>query len=326
MLPATGLIAQVASTAGGPKAGRIDVHNHYGSPALTAAVGEKRLGAAVAGCTPEKALADGDGAGVSTGLLSIAPQGDPFGDPATAARLARDCNEYAAKVAADHPGRFGVFGMTPMPNIDGTLKEIEYALDTLKADGIGFFTSYGDKWLGDAAFNPVFEELNRRKTLVYTHPITANCCKNLIPNLGDGAIEWGTDTTRAVANMIFNGAQARYPNVRMIFSHGGGTMPFLVERFANMAKGAQYASKFPDGFAGAAAKYFYDTAQVANPAAMSALSKVVPISSIVFGTDFPFRKAGEHVQGLKDCGVFSADDLRKIDRENILPFVPRFKT
>lgn len=326
MLPATGLIAQVASTGGGPKAGRIDVHNHYGSPALTAAVGEKRLGAAVAGWTPEKALADMDGAGVSTGLLSIAPQGDPFGDPATAVRLARDCNEYAAKVAADHPGRFGVYGMTPMPNIDGTLKEIEYALDTLKADGICFFTSYGDKWLGDAAFNPVFEELNRRKTLVYTHPITANCCKNLIPNLGDGAIEWGTDTTRAVANMIFNGAQARYPNVRMIFSHGGGTMPFLVERFANMAKGAQYASKFPDGFAGAAAKYFYDTAQVANPAAMSALSKVVPISSIVFGTDFPFRKAGEHVQGLKDCGVFSADDLRKIDRENILPFVPRFKT
>ena len=100
--------------------------------------------------------------------------------------------------ASDHPGRFGVFAMTPMPNLDGTLKEIEYAFDTLKVDGIGLFTSYGDKWLGDAAFNPVFEELNRRKALVYTHPhITANCCKNLLPNIGDGAIEWGTDTTRS---------------------------------------------------------------------------------------------------------------------------------
>ena len=324
VLPASGLIAQVAS-GGGPKGGLIDVHSHYSSPNLVAAVGQKRLGAAVAGWVPEKSLEDMDGAGVSTGLLSIAPQGDPFGDPSMAVRLARDCNEYAAKVASDHPGRFGVFAMTPMPNLDGTLKEIEYAFDTLKVDGIGLFTSYGDKWLGDAAFNPVFEELNRRKALVYTHPITANCCKNLLPNIGDGAIEWGTDTTRAITNMIFNGAQARYPNVRMIFSHGGGTMPFLVERFANMAKGAQYAARFPEGFAGAAAKFFYDTAQAANPAAMSALSKVVPISSIVFGTDFPFRNAGEHVKGLKECGVFSADDLQRIRRDNILPFVPRFK-
>jgi len=322
MLPASRLLGQVATS--GPKAGRIDVHNHFSCPALVDAVGTKRLGGAVVGWSPEKAMADMDGAGVATGMTSIAPQGDPFGDAATAPKLARACNEYAAKLASDHPGRFGVFAMTPMPNIDGTLKEIAYAFDTLKADGIGMFTSYGDKWLGDAAFNPVFEELNRRKAVVYTHPQTANCCKNLLPSVGDGAIEWGTDTTRAVANMIFGGAQMRYPNVKMIFSHGGGTMPFLIERFANMAKSANLAPKFPQGFVGAAAKYFYDTAQVANPAAMSALSKVVPITSIVFGTDFPFRNSAEHVKGLKECGVFSEADLAKIDRTNVAPFLPRF--
>ena len=326
LLPTGAMLGQVTGrSAGGEKNGRIDVHNHFTPPALLAAVGEKRLGAAMAKWTPDKTLADMDAAGVTTVITSIAPQGDPFGDPATAVRMAHDCNEYAARMATEHPGRFGVFAMTPMPNIDASLREIEYAYDTLKADGIGLFTSYGDKWLGDPAFDPVFEELNRRKAVVYTHPQSANCCKNLLASVNDGAIEWGTDTTRAIAQMIFGGAAARYPNVRMIFSHGGGTMPFLVERFTNMAKSPQLAPKFPNGFAGAAGKFYYDTAQASNPAAMSALSKVVPISQIVFGTDFPFRNSAEHVKGLKECGVFSADDLKKIDRDNALPLVPRFK-
>jgi predicted TIM-barrel fold metal-dependent hydrolase len=169
----------------------------------------------------------------------------------------------------------------------------------------------------------VFEELNRRSAVVYTHPNTADCCRNLLPNVGDGAIEWGTDTTRAIAQLVFGGATGRYPKVRMIFSHGGGTMPFLVERFVNMARGAQYASRFPQGFGGEAAKLYYDTAQVANPAAMSALSKVVPVSQIVFGTDFPFRTAADHVKGLQDCGVFSAADLQAIDRSNALRLLPK---
>ena len=176
----------------------------------------------------------------------------------------------------------------------------------------------------DAAFAPLFEELNRRNAIVYTHPNTANCCKNLLPNVGDGAIEWGTDTTRAIAQIVFGGAAARYPNVQMIFSHGGGTMPFLIERFTAMARSAQFAPKFPQGFTGVAGKFFYDTAQVANPAAMSALTKVVPTSQIVFGTDYPFRTLAEHVKGLKDCGVFNPAQLQAID-QNALKLLPKFK-
>jgi predicted TIM-barrel fold metal-dependent hydrolase len=319
---ASALLGQTGLPAG-QQAGRIDVHNHFMPPSVTNELGEKRMGVAGA-WTPDKALADMDGAGVTTAMTSIAPAGDPLGDPATAARIARVCNEYAARLVSDHPRRFGIFGNMPMPNVDATLKEIEYVFDTLKADGIAFYTSYGDKWLGDAAFNPVFEELNRRRAVVYTHPQTANCCKNLLPNVGDGAIEWGTDTTRAIANMVFGGAAARYPNVRMIWSHGGGTMPFLVERFTTMAQSAALAPKFPKGFAGEAAKFYYDTAQVSNPAAMSALRKVVPMSQIVFGTDYPFRTSAEHVKGLQECGVFSAQDLRLIDRGNAATFLPRY--
>jgi predicted TIM-barrel fold metal-dependent hydrolase len=312
-----------AQTAAGAR--RIDVHHHLIPPALVKALGTAGLGAGSADWTPARAIEDMERAGVAAGLSSIAPAGDPFRDVERAVRLTRECNEYSARLAADHPRRFGVFAALPLPNIDASLRELEYAFDTLKADGLGLFTSYQDKWLGDPAFNPVFEELNRRNAVVYTHPNTANCCRNLLPGIGDGAIEWGTDTTRAITLWIFGGASERYPNVRMIFSHGGGTMPFLYERFANMASSAQNAKRFPQGFRGAAARYFYDTAQVANAPAMSALSKVVPVSQIVFGTDFPFRTASDHVKGLAECGVFSAADLRAIDRDNALAILPRFK-
>jgi predicted TIM-barrel fold metal-dependent hydrolase len=109
----------------------------------------------------------------------------------------------------------------------------------------------------------------------------------------------------------------------MIFSHGGGTMPFLVERFVLMARSPQNAARFPKGFHAEAAKFYYDTAQVVNPAAMSALSKVVPVSQIVFGTDFPFRTAAEHVKGLQECGVFTDRELQAIDR-NALRLLPKY--
>lgn len=318
MLPETGLVAQSTASAPAPKNGRIDVHGHLTPPIVIQTMGADALGG-FAKWTPEKALAAMDESGVSTAMVSVPPHYDPM----TVDRIARPSNEFAAKLCADHPGRFGSFAFLPMPHIDPTLKEIEYVFDTLKADGVGMYTNYGDKWLGDAAFNPVFEELNRRKAVVFTHPITADCCKNLIAGIGDGAIEWQTDTTRAIAQMIFGGWQERFPNVRVIFSHGGGTMPFLVERFTGMAKNPKVASKFPQGFAGAAAKFYYDTAQVANPPAMSALTKVVPISQIVFGTDYPARNIADHVKGLNECGVLSAQDLQKINRENALALIPR---
>jgi predicted TIM-barrel fold metal-dependent hydrolase len=317
LIPAERIFSQTKSV-------RIDVHHHIVPPSLLQALGTQRLGGASANWNINQALEAMDQGGVSTGMTSIAPAGDPFSDRSTAVRLCRESNEYAARLVADHKGRFGIFASLPLPNIDASLREIEYAFGTLKADGVGLFTSYGDKWLGDPAFNPVFEELNRRNAIVYTHPNTANCCKNLLPNVGDGAIEWGTDTTRAITQIVFGGAAARYPNVQMIFSHGGGTMPFLIERFTAMARSAQFAPKFPQGFTGVAGKFFYDTAQVANPAAMSALTKVVPTSQIVFGTDYPFRTLAEHVKGLKDCGVFNPAQLQAID-QNALKLLPKFK-
>src|ERR1700719_1621361 len=314
------LIAQSAPAIRGAKAGRIDVHYHLTPPALIQAFGAKPFANAAnsANWTIENTLMDMERNGVAAVMCSIAPKADPFADVSKAVGLTRECNEYFAQVMTDHPGRFGLFAAVPLPNVDAALGEIDYALGTLKADGIALFTSYGDKWLGDSAFDPVFEELNRRRAVLFTHPNTANCCKNLLANIGDGTIEWGTDTTRAIANVLFSGTAARFPNVRMTFSHGGGTMPYLVERFEALAKSPKFASQFQTGFAAEAGKFYYDTAWTTNPEAMSALSRLVPISQILFGTDIPYLTAADQIKGLRECGVFSAADLARIDRENAL--------
>ena len=169
-----------------------------------------------------------DRAGVAVSITSITHPGLWYGDVDETRRLARECNDYAAKLMADYPGRFGIFASIPLPDVDGSLKEIEYAFDTLKADGIGVMTSFGDKWLGDKTFEPIMQELNRRKAVLYTHSTVANCCRNLLPDVHYSIVELAADTTRAIANVIFTGTASRYPNIRFIFSHAGGAMPFII--------------------------------------------------------------------------------------------------
>ena len=308
-----------------PKASIIDVHHHLSPPAYIADFGKRKLlERPTLDWTPEKSIADMDKAGVATAILSITTPGVWYGDDAAAVPLARVCNEYGAKLAGDSARRFGTFAILPLPNVDASLKEIEYALDTLKSDGIGLMTSYGDKWLGDPAFAPVMDELDRRKAVVFVHPTTANCCRNLIAQVPAPIIEFGTDTTRTIASLVFTGTAARCPDIKFIFSHAGGTMPFLIERFVRLpllSKAA--AANTPGGVLPMLQKFRYDTAQAANPAAMAALTKVVPTSQILFGTDFPFRTAADHVNGLK--AIFQDDDWRKIARGNTLPLFPRLQ-
>jgi predicted TIM-barrel fold metal-dependent hydrolase len=255
---------------------------------------------------------------VATSIASISEPGVWFGDDAAARALARECNEYAARLMADYPGRFGTFAILPLPDVDGALKEIEYALDTLKADGVCFMSSYQGKYLGDAAFTPVMEELNRRKAVAYTHPFRSECCQTLLPN-GEGlGIELSADTTRTIASVLFNGTVARFPDIRFIWSHGGGSVPFLFGRLAGAAK------QLPKGLVYELQKFYYDTAQIYNPYALAALTKLVPNSHILFGTDYPFGTAGIVAKGVSDYG-FSAADLRGIERDNALALFPKYK-
>ncbi len=304
---------------------RIDVHHHHTPPPYVAAITAKDVRGPVRDWTPEKSLADMDRAGVATALTSITTPALRFLDEAGARKLARECNEYSAKLAGDFRGRFGMFAVMPMPHVEATLHEIAYVLDALKADGIGLLTSYGDKWLGDPAFAPVMDELNRRRAVVYTHPTTANCCGNLIPDVPESIIEWGTDTTRTIASLVFSGTAARCRDMKLIFSHGGGTMPFLTERFVRLPLiNKSLAPRVPNGVEHELRRFYYDTAQASHPFALASLLKLVPVSQVVFGTDYPYRIAADHVKGLTDYD-FSASDLQAIDRDNAVRLLPRLK-
>ena len=308
---------------------RIDVHHHLTPPDYIAELGPKGknlLEVPTLGWTPAKAIDEMDEGGVATSITSITTPGLWFGDAASAQRLARGCNDYAANLIRDYPKRFSMFVNLPLPDIDGSLKEIAYGLDVLKADGVSLFTSYGDKWLGDPAFDPVFDELNRRKAVVYTHPTLNDCCRNLVPGVAPSSIEYGTDTSRAIARMILSGASQRYPDIRLIWSHAGGTIPFLIGRFMRIGASERYAKALPQGFLPEMQRFYYDTAQAANGVAMGALKKLVPVSHILFGTDFPYLRAELHVKGLREAGLFTPKELAAIERGNIARLLPKYKT
>ena len=311
------------STTSATKPHRIDVHHHIAPPKY---IEEMRslLQPPTINWTPEKTLADMDEAGVATSITSITTPGVWIGDHAQGRRVARECNDYAARLAADHPGRFGMFAALPLPDVEGSLREIEYGLDTLKADGIGLFTSYRDKWLGDPAFEPVMEELNRRKVVVFTHPEAPVCCRNLIPGINEAVIEYGTDTSRAIARLLFTGTAHRFPDIKWIFSHGGGSLPMFYDRFVRAGRVPVNAPHVPNGVAAELQKFYYDVAQVEHPSGLAAVTKMMPISQLLWGTDFPFRPGSAYVKGLAEFG-FSAADLRAIERDNALTLLPRWR-
>jgi predicted TIM-barrel fold metal-dependent hydrolase len=290
----------------------VDVHAHYYPPALKALGTPGPMNA----WSLDRHLEEMDIAGVTRSLLSITTPGVVVtGERGRA--LTRESNEYAAKVSRDHVGKLGFFTYVQLDDLDAALKEMEYGFDTLKAQGVGLFTSYGQRWLGDPQFDPLFAELDRRKAVVYVHPTGPACCSRLIPSVVDTLIEYGTDTTRAIASYIYQGAARRFPNVKMIWSHSGGTMPYLIERFDGADRSEAAKAQAPDGFRAAASKFFYDIAQASNPVATRALRSVVPAQHIVFGTDYPFRTPLEHVKALEAGGVFNRAELRGLYRGNL---------
>jgi predicted TIM-barrel fold metal-dependent hydrolase len=287
--------------------------------------------------TPAKSLEAMDRAGVRTAMLSC---NIPFGDDPVAVhdrvlRVTREMNDYGARLVSEYSGRFGLLATLPLPDVDASLREIEYAFETLKADGVALLTNYGTRWLGDDAFQPVFDELNGRRAVVYTHPVTAPCCHDLLPGTGSQVMEWNTDTSRAIWNVINDGELApprvstatRCPNVTFIWSHAGGTLLGLIQRFLGTASSAE-------GLAGTPApnsrlfhlrRFYYDTAASANPIQMKALKSLVGASQIVFGSDFPFLSPLDTLQGLQGSG-FTPDDIRQVERENALRLFPRLRT
>ncbi len=317
---------QSAGPAPGAAPFRIDVHHHLAPPGFVREIVARKTGQRpLMEWTPAKSIEAMDKAGIATSITSVSEPGVWFGDNAAARVLARECNEYGARMVRDHAGRFGLFASLPIPDVEASLREIEYSLDVLKADGICMMTSYGGQYLGDPAFAPVMDELNRRKAVVYTHPVRANCCRNLIPGVGENVIELATDTARTITSLLVSGTPSRCPQVRFIFSHAGGTLPVLTGRILQLyAARKDFAQRLPGGPLAELKKFYYDTANASNQWSLAPLLKLVSVSQVVLGTDYPLRSPEANVKDLIELG-FSAGDLRAIYRDNALALLPRLR-
>jgi 6-methylsalicylate decarboxylase len=326
------LLPGLAAAQGRPR--RIDMHHHFYSPEWKEAdlAWSQNKGQGLPftnGWTVEKTLDDMQKGGVGTAILSMSSLHESWwgGGPALATRVARASNDYGAELMRDHPGRFGLYALIPMIDVDASLAEIEHALDELKADGIGIATSYGDKWPGDPMFQPIFAELNRRKAIVYIHPTFPDCCETIL-GIGPSVLEVPFDTVRAVTSLLLSGSFARFRDIKWVFSHGGGALPSLFERvnafFAILRPLKNLHEIAPDGIAAEIARLHFDVANAAWPADMAGALKMAPASQFMFGSDYPYFTAAMTGDALKKVGLPPAT-LQAIDYGNAERLLPRLR-
>jgi predicted TIM-barrel fold metal-dependent hydrolase len=312
----------------------IDTHHHFYPPSYQKAWLDWEDGHKIPhfanqlGWTPERAVEQLDKNGIATAVLSVASTPGVWFDLDLkgAENMARICNDYGAQMVRDHKGRFGLFATLSMLDVDATLQEIEYVFDTLKADGVGLQTNYGNKWLGDPMYAPVLEELNRRKAVVYVHPLVADCCGHLSVGAFPAVIEVPHDTTRTVTSLLLSGTLARLRDIKWLFSHAGGTIPMLAGRIdAFYGQRAGTASGFaPDGIMAELRRLHYDTANALSVPAVAALTKLVPATQITFGSDYPYFPLSQ-IESLRKMD-FSANDLRAIESGNATRLIPRLSS
>jgi predicted TIM-barrel fold metal-dependent hydrolase len=307
-------------------AGRIDVHAHYLPPnyretAIAALKGVPDGILRMPDWEPKPTVAMMDRQGIATAMLSVSSPGVYFGNDKEVRSLARAVNEFAARTAQDHRGRFGTLASLPLPNIDAALEEISYALDVLKTDGFVMLTNVGGTYLGDARFDPVFDELNRRNAIVFVHPTSPPCWEHIALGFPRPMIEFPFDSTRAITNLVMSGTLERNPNVRIIVPHAGGTLPFLARRitgvFSLMSPAGAHEPR--GGFISALHRLFYDTAGSSGDNSISSLLTLVDSSHILYGSDYPFMPeaaVAAAIGELNSTHLLSGDDRRAMERGN----------
>lgn len=306
-----------------------DIHHHFLPPSFVDALAQTGHPAAAQAqalaWSPERSLAMMDGAGIETAIVSLSLPGASFAGAADPAALARQCNKYAAQMIADHPGRFGAFASLPMMDAQAAMGEIEYALDTLKLDGVTLLSNMCGQYLGDADFDPLLTELNRRRAIVFLHP-------NQAPGPGfNDFVEFPHEVTRALASLTESGGIERYTRIRYILAYGGGTIPFIASRvtvvgmdvFGSFLKTmVRYLQRVRT-----MQRMSYDLTATTDPYAWRALYGHTKPSRILMGSNYPWTSPAAFAQqqaALRDFEELDLPQLESIERGNALKLFPRF--
>jgi predicted TIM-barrel fold metal-dependent hydrolase len=309
---------------------RIDVHFHHVPPFYREAVYGAGRGPAIGrypDWTPEIALEVMDANGIEVALTSLAQPGVGFGTQRSAETLARRCNDYAAELRARWPARFGAFATVPMWTMDRAREEVAYALDTLGFDGVSLFASYGEKFLGDGEFDPLLQTLHERGAAVFVHPGLHPSSKGLALPWPAFMMEYLFDTTRAVVNLVFSGAIARFSRIRFILPHAGGLVPYFAWRLAvSPMIDVRLPQLSRDEILSGLAHFWYDNALSPGEQTFGALDHVARPERIVFGSDFPFANARVIAEAVKTHESGFLPEVRRaaIDRENALALFPKY--
>ena len=314
---------------------KIDVHVHFIPPDYRRAA--EALGAAPAkGSFPEfseeAALKVMDDNGIATSVMSMSAPGYRFcRDAKSATELSRRSNDWAADLVQKRPDRFGLFASLPFYDIENSesgdvgdaVAEAVRALDELKLDGVGIFSSYGPKYLGDPVFDPLLEALNERSAVVHIHPMFPKAMQALDLDFTGNVVEFPFDTTRVALNLVFSRALERYPNIRYILSHGGGTLPFIGWR---VAWSPSFPAWKPDDITALLKRFWVDTALSVDEGPVHCWKDFVPMDQVVFGSDFPFappRKVAQQTGIIEASPALDEAELKNIARGNALALFPR---
>ena len=313
-----------------PSPRRIDIHFHLIPQFYQDAAYAAGAGPAIGrypDWSPERALELMDASGIEVAMTSLAQPGVQFGDPAKAGALARRCNEFASELGVRWPKRFGALAVIPMWSTDEAVAEIAYALDQLKHQGVCLFASYGEKFLGDPAFDPVMEALNARDAVVFIHPALHPSSRKLELPWPGFMMEYVFDTTRAAVNLVFTGAIERFPRIRFVLAHAGGLMPYFAWRLSvSPMIDARLEQISPAQVYARLRRFWYDNALAPTAETAACLAGVAPPNQIVFGSDWPFANSRVVAEALKAHEQVPMAQAQRdaVDRENALSLFPRF--
>jgi len=315
------------------RSGYIDVHAHFVTDTYIAkarAAGQEQPDGVPGWPTwsPKAHLELMDQSGIDTAFLSVSSPGIFFGDAAAARDLAREVNESGAEAVRDHPGRFGLFASLPLPDVDGALKEISYAFDTLGADGVVLMTNTHGLYLGNEKLEPVFAELERREAVVFLHPTSPVCWEQSALGRPSPMIEFVFDTARTVTDMLFAGVLERHPRLPVIVPHSGGALPVVADRIDGFMR------DFPSAIGTEAVdvvtqlgRLYYDTAGSAFPRQIPALLNLVKPEQLLYGSDYcwtPAPAAYDHTRSF-DSAAAPAEGVswRTMTATNARRILPR---
>jgi predicted TIM-barrel fold metal-dependent hydrolase len=290
------------------QADRIDVHQHVVPPFWAATLpehGGDPSGWNSPDWSPESALAFMDDQQIATGILSLTAPSVVGWAHAERRLMTRRVNEYTADLVSKRPDRFGMFATAPLPDVEGALIEIVYALEALNADGVVLLSSYADRYLGDALYAPLWAELDRRGAVVFIHP--GKPAIAAITGIPGPVMDYPFDTTRTAVHLTLSGVLDQHTNVKIILSHAGGYLPYAAHRFAELASVTWPDAPAPEAILAKFKRFYFDTALSAGQAAMPSFKAFADPGRILFGSDFPYAP-------VRVSAAFSA----KLDRDEAL--------